>query len=279
MAAAETSLRAGALLDAVWQSPLGVMERAALALSFGANEWAPARRLASLWRRRVIAPLITSLCARRLEIIGLEHLANITPERGVLLAANHRSFFDLFVVANCLHDHTRLAHSLYFPVRSRFWYDNPLGLLINAVGAGMGMFPPVFRAGEKRPITRRGLDLLALRLSSPGTVVGMHPEGTRSRGADPYRLLPAEQSFGRVALLGKATVIPAFVCGLSNSLLREIARRKRDDAKICVAFGPPVDLSDFYAADPERLRHQLAAGERVLSAIHALGASARRRLL
>jgi 1-acyl-sn-glycerol-3-phosphate acyltransferase len=259
------------LVRAACSGPLGLTERVALGLAVVANEWRPLKRVTSFWRQALIARVVEGLVRPRLRVLGLEHVERLAPRGGVLLAANHRSFFDLFVVASCLREHTKLCQSVYFPVRSRFWYDHPLGPLVNAVGTGMSMFPPVFRAGHQRPITRRGLDLLAERLARPGVVVGMHPEGTRSRGPDPYELLPAEQSFGRVALLARPTVIPAFVSGLSNSLVREVSRRHLAGAEISVVFGPPVDLSEFSQVNPQRLRHQIAVGERVLSAIDALG--------
>lgn len=264
--------RSSELLAAAWRGPLSLMERVALSVSAVSNEWAPLGRLAAFWRHEVVARLVDRICGSRLRVVGVENLQALAPEHGVLVAANHRSFFDLFVVTRCLREHTSFCRSLYFPVRSGFWYDNPLGLIVNAAGTGMSMFPPVFRPPQKRAITRSGLDLLAARLAAPGTVVGMHPEGTRSKSDDPYELLPAERSFGRLALLAKATVIPAFVSGLSNSLAKEISARRRADAEVIVVFGKAVNLGDLYDLDPERLRHQIAAGERVLAAIRDLSA-------
>jgi 1-acyl-sn-glycerol-3-phosphate acyltransferase len=161
---------------------------------------------------------------------------------------------------------------MYFPVRSSFWYDSLLGIGTNAATSCMSMYPPIFRAAEKREATRAGLDFLARELADPGVVVGMHPEGTRSKQPDPYALLPPEQSFGRVVLLARPTVIPVFVNGVGNSLVRECVSGIRGKApKIIVAFGAPVDLSEFDGADPTRLRTQIAVGQRVLDAIGGLG--------
>mgnify|MGYP001480307136 CR=1 FL=1 len=37
----------------------------------------------------------------------------------------------------------------------------------------------------------------------PGTVVGLHPEGTRGKGPDPYTFLPAQPGVGKLALVAE----------------------------------------------------------------------------
>ena len=263
------------LRDAVWSGPLAFGERAALAVAVAFNERPLLKRATDVWAKAVVARAVRTLCGRRLRIQGIHNLERLAPSRGILLAANHRTFFDLFTVAYAFSSRTDLCQRMYFPVRSGFWYEHPLGVLVNGLGTGMSMFPPVFRPPHKRDITRRGLDWLAERLTEPGVVVGMHPEGTRSREADPYRLLPAEQSFGRVALMSRATIVPAFVTGLSNSLWSEVARRDDSAAAVDVAFGAPVSWREFDDCDPSRLRNQLALGLHVLHAIQELAEQVR----
>ncbi|MFZ5889475.1 MAG: lysophospholipid acyltransferase family protein [Myxococcota bacterium] len=267
---ASSQSRGPELRDAIWNGPLSLVERASLAAALTCNESAPLKWLSNWWANAVVGHVVSSLCDARLRVSGVEHIERLAPSGGVLLAANHRTFFDLFAVAYAFRNHTRLCRGVYFPVRSHFWYDHPLGPWVNVLGTGMNMFPPVFRASHKREVTRRGLDWLAQRLGQPGVVVGMHPEGTRSRGADPFALLPPEQSFGRVALLSRATIVPAFVHGLSDSIWNEVRRRKQRDAVVDIAFGAPVNSGEFDDCDPRRLRNQLGIGERVLQSIHAL---------
>lgn len=272
---APTQAVAPNLRAALWSGPLSLTERIALAVALSHNEHALLKRLSNAWANAVVGRVVGSLCGARLRVSGVEHIQRLAPSGGILLAANHRTFFDLFAVAYALRSHTNLCRKVYFPVRSGFWYDHPLGPLLNGFGTGMSMFPPIFRAAEKRDVTRRGLDWLAQRLAEPGVVVGMHPEGTRGRGTDPFALLPPEQSFGRVALLSRASIVPAFVHGLSDSLWSELRQRKQRAATVDVAFGAPVTLAELEDCDPCRLRNQLAIGERVLCAIQELATQVR----
>lgn len=224
----------------------------------------------------MVKGLVDLLTHERLVVSGTEHLLQLPADRGVLLAPNHRSFFDLFVAARVAHAHVGSCRRLYFPVRSRFWYDSVFGLLLNVVGTGCTMYPPVFRPPEKRGVTRAGLDFLASELRRPGTLAGMHPEGTRSRHADPNVLLPPEGGFGRVVLLARPSVVPVFVEGLGNSFFDEARRALRGRrSPIRVVFGPALDLDDGDELDPARLRSQIEIGRRALASIGRLGEVAR----
>jgi 1-acyl-sn-glycerol-3-phosphate acyltransferase len=82
----------------------------------------------------------------------------------------------------------------------------------------------------------------------------MHPEGTRGKGPDPYTFLPAQPGVGKLALVGKPTVIPVFIHGLGNSVARDIAQnytsRARTEHAIVIVFGKPLDYSDLLAEKP-----------------------------
>ncbi|KAA0267710.1 MAG: hypothetical protein EDQ89_11645, partial [Acidobacteria bacterium] len=66
---------------------------------------------------------------------NLERFPDLDPGRGYVLAANHLSYFDLFVVLSVLARARRIQHRILFPVRSAFFYDNPLGILVIALAA------------------------------------------------------------------------------------------------------------------------------------------------
>lgn len=224
----------------------------------------------------MVKGLVDLLSSDRLVIAGTEHLVRLPRDRGILLAPNHRSFFDLFVAARVAHAHVGSCNRLYFPVRSSFWYDSIAGLLLNVVGTGCTMYPPVFRMPEKRGVTRSGLDFLASELRRPGTLAGMHPEGTRSKSSDPVSLLPPEGGFGRVVLLARPSVVPVFVDGLGNSLVAEARRAVSGrHAPIRVVFGPPLELDPGSDLEPSRLRSQIEVGRRALASIGQLGEVAR----
>ncbi|MBA3805040.1 MAG: 1-acyl-sn-glycerol-3-phosphate acyltransferase, partial [Acidobacteria bacterium] len=64
-----------------------------------------------------------------MRVYGLEHIDSVSHERPILLVANHRSFFDMYTVSTVLFRRTRWPKKLFFPVRGRFFYESPLGLL------------------------------------------------------------------------------------------------------------------------------------------------------
>jgi 1-acyl-sn-glycerol-3-phosphate acyltransferase len=257
-------------------SPLTRFERVALRLGRVMNESPRAKRAARRFNETVTGRWMHLVSARRMVLLGVEHLTALSPDRGVLLAANHRSFFDMYMVLTHLHQQVPWCERAYFPVRAAFWYEHPLGVLTNLAASGMSMYPPIYREAEKRDLTRAGLDWLAAELRRPGTVVGIHPEGTRNKGDDPYDLLPPEQGFGRVVLGARPIVIPIFVNGMSNDFISE-CRSTLDGTgiPIIIAFGPPVDFGELLDADPQRLRAQIAVGRRVMEAIAQLGAAER----
>jgi len=186
---------------------------------------------------------------------GLEELRELEPERGVLLVSNHRSFFDQYaMLLACYMGPVPWARSLQFPVRSNFFYDKALGIAINAAIAGGAMYPPIFRDKERRALNEEALDRMVEILKRPGSVLGMHPEGTRGKGPVPYGLLPAQPGAGKVALLARPMVIPAFINGLGNNIVDDIrvtytSKARREKAIISV-FGPPIDYADLQAEKP-----------------------------
>src|SRR4029077_7539174 len=106
-----------------------------------------------------------------------------------------------------------------FPVRAEFFYDHPLGLLLNVALTGMAMFPPVFRHGRRRALNAWSRARCARELARPRTAVGVHPEGRRNKDGGPFEMLPAMPGAGRIALAAPgAPVVPVFIHGLGNSV-------------------------------------------------------------
>lgn len=226
----------------------------------------------------VMGTLIGSCGSRRIDVTGLEHVASLGPNARLLLLANHRSFFDFFTILYVLFFRTRLPRRLFFPTRGTFFYDHPAGPVVNLAMSAMRMFPPVLRDAKKRAwneyMLRRTID----ELRKPGTIVGLHPEGTRNKGEDPYALLPAQPGVGKVILAADfATVVPVFVLGMSNELSREFLWNWTDASahRISVRFGPALDFSDLRAG-PAKLTTAKRAADRALAAISALGEEDRR---
>lgn len=208
-------------------------------------------------------------------VYGLERLPALDPRQSYLLVANHRSFFDLYVVIAEL-VRRRLQHRIVFPVRANFFYTRVLGLFVNGVMSFFAMYPPIFRERKRAALNIASLDELSWLLRQTGMFAGMHPEGTRNRGDDPYALLPAQSGVGRVIHAARVTVIPVFVNGLINDLPRQI-RSNFDGTgrKIVVVFGSPVDFGALLDERPSPRVYQ-ALADRALASIRALGDEERR---
>ena len=211
-----------------------------------------------------IMRVMIGLCGgRRLRVHGLRHLERYGASDSLILVANHRSFFDFYIVSATMFWHTDLPRRMFFPVRGTFFYDHPLGPFINAAMSGMRMFPPILRERERGSFNRFSVARCAAELAVPGTIMGLHPEGTRNKGADPYTLLPAQSGVGKIVLDAKnAHVVPIFVHGMSNAIGQELVQNWTNpaDHPIDVAFGPEVDLAEFRARPTRAVDHKRAAG-------------------
>jgi len=247
---------------------LGPFERFAYRIMRFLNSGRGARP-GALWQEFVLEPFFRLFISRRLQVHGLERLSGIASDAPLLLVANHRSFFDQFVIATVLQGQPGQRRNCSFPVRANFFYENPLGLLICMALSGGSMFPPFFRSAEKMPFNKFGLALLIDKLKQRGQLIGFHPEGKRNQGLDPYDFLPAQPGAGELALKSRPVVVPAFVLGLSNGMFSELFANLRGVRPVLVVLGAPVDLSAFPAET--RLSHHKRCADALLERIRELG--------
>src|SRR3954452_20688891 len=159
---------------------------------------------------------------------GRQHI----PDGPVILASNHRSFLDPFVVGICL------RRPVYF-VAKRELFKNPLlGWILNCLGA----FP--IKRGES---DEESMDT-ARALLERGQAVVIFPEGTRIRTGSLER---PKRGVGRLALQSGKPVVPIAV---TNS---ERVRRgwRIRPVKVHLRCGPPLtfprveDPSPFLAGE------------------------------
>jgi len=221
---------------------------------------------AQIWQRHVLIPLVGLIVKPRLQVRGLERVTALPPDARILLVANHRTFFDLFVLGWILWRRGGLQQRLSFPVRANFFYEHPLGLAVCLAMSGGTMFPPFFRAVEKKNFNRHSLAILIEKMKTPGQVVGFHPEGTRSKTDDPYTLLPAQPGAGELALKARPYVVPAFVTGMTNSVWKEIWSNR----PVVAVFGDPVELP--MVEGETRLSHHKRTADLLNERILALSA-------
>jgi 1-acyl-sn-glycerol-3-phosphate acyltransferase len=224
------------------------------------------RHIGSLWIKICTYNLMT--------VFGLENVENSSPDKPLLLVANHRSFFDMYVVSSVIFRQTKRPIKIYFPVRAKFFYDSPLGWFVNLVMGWWAMYPPFFR--EDREQKKREFDKYSLRrliqISSEGYahMIGFHPEGKRNLNDDPYDLLPAQPGVGAVVMKAQPNVIPVFIAGLGNNLLKQISGNWTGGEKIRLWFGEEIDLSQFKEKG-DRLRTHKEIADFVMSKIAELG--------
>ncbi|MCB9557001.1 MAG: 1-acyl-sn-glycerol-3-phosphate acyltransferase [Deltaproteobacteria bacterium] len=249
-------------------APLSAFERGCFTLIDRLNR-NPLTKSASAAFLRTVGAGWVSLCTRNLiHLVGLEQLQRVDHRRGLLLASNHRSFFDLYVTACWLYQHTDLLRRVYFPVRAEFFYEQPAGLIVNMLMAAGSMYPPIFRQANKRSFNTYGVRRVVELLQQPGSVVGMHPEGRRNKGPDPYDLLPAQPGIGKLVVDAQPSVVPVFINGLDNNLRRQIsANFLKNGEPIIIVVGAPLELDQLLTAKLSSLRRQKSIADRIREAI------------
>ncbi len=228
-----------------------------------------ARPVTELWLRTVGAAWMTLGSRRLVEAHGLERLSGLTSKDPILLVANHRSFFDLYMLMLTLHRRTELRQPVMCPVRADYFYQNPVGVLVNLLIGGGRMFPPFFREPHKGEFNKWALGRVADTLRRGGVMVGFHPEGTRNKGPDPYTPLPAQPGAGKLIMESWPIVVPAFIQGLSNNFLGDIRANFTGDRRAIAIFGTPIDLTEFRAMSNRLATHKRIA-DRLLETIYAL---------
>jgi 1-acyl-sn-glycerol-3-phosphate acyltransferase len=224
------------------------------------------------WCQRYIGAAWIHLATYNLmRVYGLEHVEAASRERPILLVANHRSFFDMYCVSTILFRRTEWPKVLFFPVRGRFFYESPLGLLVNMLMGWWSMYPPIFVVSEKRLFDKYSMRRLTqLCRSGAGHVIGFHPEGTRNQSVDPYSFLRAQPGVGKLIKDAEPQVIPVFIAGLGNKLLQQVIANWTGGEPIRVHFGAPLDLAPFLAKK-DHVRTYKEISELVMSKIAELG--------
>lgn len=168
------------------------------------------------------------------DIEGWEHYPPTGP---AILAGNHRSYFDFFVLAQLVR---RGGRPIRMMAKKEIFEAPVVGRICHAMGG-----IPVDRASARAvEAYAAGLDALAA-----GDIVGMMPQGTIPRGAafdDP--VLKGKTGVARIARASGAPVIPFGLWGTELVWPREskVPRigpgRWRDPVTVRVRIGPPVPL-------------------------------------
>jgi 1-acyl-sn-glycerol-3-phosphate acyltransferase len=252
---------------------LGVTERIGFRIAHMMNlGWR--KRLMTFCQRHIGSLWIYLATYNLMNVFGIENVANAATDKPIVLVANHRSFFDMYTVSSVILRRTRRRITLFFPVRAKFFYDNPVGWIVNLVMGWFSMYPPFFREegeAKKREFDKYSMRrLIQLCREGEGNMIGFHPEGKRNFEGGPYDLLPAQPGIGKVIYAARPQVIPVFIAGLGNDLPKQIAGNWTGGPKIRIWFGEPIDLTVFYEKG-DRLRTHKEIADHLMEQIGHLG--------
>lgn len=227
------------------------------------------------WCQRVPGTGWVDYCTRKLRhVYGLERLPPPGELERFIIVSNHRSYFDLYVITMILF-RAGLRRRVLFPVRANFFYDRLLGLAVNGIMSWFSMYPPIFRDRKKLALNHTAMSEIAWFLQNRHMGAGIHPEGTRNQGDDPYTLLPAQSGVGRVIHQARVAVLPVFINGLINNLPRQVASNFDGTGKeVVVVFGEPIDFGGLLD-QPPTARTFKAIADQTMETIAKLGAEER----
>jgi 1-acyl-sn-glycerol-3-phosphate acyltransferase len=165
----------------------------------------------------------------RMQRIGREHLPKSGP---LLLASNHRSFLDPFVIG------TLVRRPVYYMAKRELFEKRWQAWILN----GLGAFPVDRGAGDGAALET------ARAILARGDVVVVFPEGTRVRRGP---LSTPRRGIGRLALEAGVPVAPVAVIG-SENVRRGWRIRPR---KVRLRVGRPLNFPTSGSSSPA-----LAAG-------------------
>jgi 1-acyl-sn-glycerol-3-phosphate acyltransferase len=201
--------------------------------------------------RLVLVPL--TRVAFRARVEGRHHIPTTGP---VILAANHLSFIDSFVIPLVA------PRPVSFLAKAEYFQQPGLkGRLIRACLVDAIAVP----RGAHRA-AQASLEL-ALEVLNDGRAFGIHPEGSRSRDGRLYR---GRTGVAWLALASQAPVIPVAVLGTDH--VQPIGARLPRLGRITVRFGPPLHFPDPPAGSARARR---AVTDEIMSAIQELSGQER----
>ncbi|WP_431964736.1 lysophospholipid acyltransferase family protein [Actinacidiphila sp. bgisy160] len=198
----------------------------------------------------ILGPLLRVLFRPRIE--GME---NIPEEGAAIVAGNHLSFSDHFLMPAIL------PRRITFLAKAEYFTGTGLkGRLTAAFFHSIGQIP-VDRSGGKagESAIREGMKVLA-----KGELLGIYPEGTRSHDG---RLYKGKVGVATMAIRAGVPVVPCAMIGTYE--IQPAGRRLPRIKPVRIRFGEPLEFSRFEGMDNERYVVRSATDE-IMYAILAL---------
>ena len=175
---------------------------------------------------RALSPLF---CRRKVE--GADR---VPLEGGCVLACNHNMGPDYFLLG------ISIPRQIYFMGKEEIFHYHPL---ITKVFHAIGIIPVARGRQDAAALSR------ATEVVRTGQLLGMYPEGTRSRTG---KLQRAKSGTARIAIAADVPVIPAVVIN-SPEVFGTLFKRLRRP-RVTVRFGEPLHWKSDAPDDPAAAR-------------------------
>ncbi len=174
---------------------------------------------------------LTALLIRILFGLKAEGVENV-PEGGAIIAATHSSFLDPLAVAGIL------SRPIHFMAKAELFKYPVFSFVLPRVHA----FP------VRRGLADRNAIREAMKLVDEGNLLGIFPEGTRSKTGE---IQPLQGGTAMIAIKAGVPVVPVVVVGVKPLRLRR---------SIEVRIGTPIRFGEPHRASKDEVS---AAGEQI----------------
>ncbi len=192
---------------------------------------------------------VTTPLYRGLTRVRVEHSQRVPREGGVIVAANHVSFFDSVALLQSI------PRRAFFIGKAEYMQSWTTRKLFPAMG-----LIPIEREQARKAMA--ALEVAADVLRN-GAALGIYPEGTRSRDGLLHR---GHTGVAQLALMSGAPIVPVGLIGTEQ--IQPIgARMPRPFRRAVVRFGEPLDPRAY--GGPSRRRRQMLTAD-LMEAIRRL---------
>lgn len=170
--------------------------------------------------------------------VKLEGFENLPEEEGLILVANHRSFWDAVMLA-CF-----MPFDLTFMAKEELFKVPVLGWLIK----GFGAFPVKRGSGDLAAIR------IALKILGDKKNLLIFPEGTRCR--EEGKILEGKQGAALIAYKAKTVILPVGIKG-----------KYRFRNEITLSMGKPIDTKEYFSGKATSSELQAFTDEKIMKSI------------